>query len=237
MSAPGSRPRLDREPSWAWLALLAIGAPVAVVAALALAGDVMVAFVVYHVVICLGVPAAATAAGNLSPRKYADLLGLRNPSGEGWAAGLVTGLCMFALQLGGFLAIGGRLLEPATLAAKLTVWGIPLDTEIALFAYMLVFNSVAEELFWRGYLHEHALHLAAPRIGLPLVTVAFASYHVYTIASLVGNLGLALVGGVGVLVAAAVWAYLRQRYDSVAPAAVSHVLATAGYMTILVLTV
>lgn len=222
---------------WKVPAALAAGAPLAVVLALAATGNVFVAFVAYHVLLCLVVPAIVDRARGLSWSDYARKLGLVAPSGEGWAAGLMTGVAMAALVLAPFLTIGDILVGRAPVGATLSGWGVPLDAEVAMFAYMLVFNSGAEELFWRGYLHTEIVGRLGPKLGIGVLSVAFTSYHVYTFGSLVRDWRLAAVGTVAIFASALVWAFLRERYQSVLPAVLSHAGATAGYMAVFVMTV
>lgn len=218
-------------------AILAVAAPVSVVLALEMTGHALSAFLAYHVVFCLLIPLAVLAYRDPDLASIGDHLALRSPSREGWAVGLAVGLGAGASILAGYVSLSEVLVTPDEVVARLSAWGLGSGAELPLFAYMLVVNSGAEELFWRGYLHTEAIGRLGPWLGIGLVSVAFASYHLYTVASLLGDLWIGLAAAAGVLAGALVWAWLRERYDSVIPALLGHAGATAGYMTVFVLLV
>jgi membrane protease YdiL (CAAX protease family) len=213
--------------------LLALLAPASVVAALAITQQALVAFAVYHLGLCLAAPLVGLRATGMGWTAIGDHIALRSPSREGWAAGGLVG----GLTAAGILA-GAHLFQDALVHADLTgalaAWGVAGNPAL-LVAYMLVLNSGAEELLWRGYLHTEAVARLGPWICIGLVSLAFASYHVYTLHALLGSPALVAVGGLAVLAGALAWALLRERYASVVPALLAHGGATAGYMAVYVL--
>lgn len=235
-ASPSNRGSLPPdEAPWQVPALLAVSAPLSVIVALEATQSVLVAFVTYHVVFCLVVPLAVDRVRGRSLAGSLDQWGLRGPSREGWAAGILTGLAMASVILAPAITVGQRLLARVPLGATLSGWGVPLTAELPLFLYMLVFNSGAEELFWRGYLQTELVSRLGVRLGVAIVALAFTSYHLYTLAQLLVDWRWAVLGTVGVFLAALVWSMLRDRYDSVLPAVLSHAGATAGYMLVFVL--
>lgn len=209
--------------------LVALGAPASVVAALALTSHALVAFAVYHVGVCLLGPVLILRLRGHGWTDVAGHLALRAPSREGWAAGAAVGLLTGASILAASWSFRPALLA-AELPARLAGWGIAGSSGL-LVAYMLVFNSGAEEILWRGYLHTEAVGRLGGVLGVGLLTLAFTSYHLYTLLALLGSLPLALLGAAAVFAGGLVWALLRERYASLVPALLGHVGATAGYMT------
>ena len=114
--------------------------------------------------------------------------------------------------------------------AALSAWGIGSEATAWLFIYMLVFNSGAEELFWRGFVHRRFTHWEDRTKALLLITSAFASYHLFTVYVLTGDLLVSIVALGGVFIGGLTWAWLRETYHSVYPALLGHLGATAGYM-------
>lgn len=216
--------------------LVALAAPSSVVASLATTGNALVAFAVYHVVLCSLVPVAAL---RLSAHEWSEItahLGLRSPSREGWLVGaLAGGFAGGGILLAALVLAEGHLAELA-LADRLSAWGIA-GSPALLFGYMLAFNSGAEELLWRGYLHTEAVGRLGPAVGIGALSLLFASYHLYTLWMLLPAATLAVLGALGVLSGGLLWALLRQRYASLVPAVLAHVGATAGYMTVYVVLV
>lgn len=230
---PTHRSAPEIEGSMAGTVLLLIGPPISVVATLMLAGSVTAAFLVYHVGWCLIVPALFSLVQGRDPGEHRQALGLRHGRDrEALGAGGVIGVLMFLGMVVPFLLFGDVLLAGADLAGQLTAWGVPSGAAPALFVYMLLFNSGAEELYWRGYVHERLTSWPDRWTAIFLATGFFASYHYYTIVSLVQDRALAALMTVGVFVGGLVWAILRERFDSVYPAILAHVGATAGYMTV-----
>lgn len=219
--------------SWVTGLLLA-GPPVSVVLTLYLLESVPAAFLVYHVGWCLVVPAVLSVGVHDRPvPAHRAALGLRygdRPPVLG--AGALVGLAMFLGILVPFLFIGDLLLGGVDLGGQLAAWGVPSGGTAALFVYMLVFNSGAEELYWRGYVHERLASWDDRWAAIVLVTAAFTSYHFYTTLRLAESLPVAGLLTVGVFLGGITWAILRERYDSVYPAILAHVGATAGYMTV-----
>lgn len=213
-------------------ALFLAGPPLTVVLVLAITENVPASFFAYHVAWCLVVPAAVLRAKHRSWTTHARALGLARPTGNGTAAGALVGLVMGASTIAAFAAWGDVLLAGANLREQLTAWGVPPDADVALFAYMIAFNSVAEELYWRGYVHERLAAWTNRWHALLATSVFFTSFHVYTIHRLVGDASVTVLFSVGVLAAALAWAVLSERYESVLPAVLAHVGATAGYMTV-----
>ncbi|MFH1842113.1 MAG: CPBP family intramembrane glutamic endopeptidase [bacterium] len=215
-----------------------IAAPLTVVLCLARWHDVWATFGCYHLGICLVAPAGyALLAEGRSWRRHLVDLGLVVPRpGPGIAAGLGCGLVMCAGCVGGFVLL--RELYPDFFPdhRRLTVilgdWGVNPDRFVWLILFMVLCNGVAEELFWRGFIH-HRLRETTPRARtLLLTTLAYTGYHTLTIGLLFQ--GWAVVMGLTllVLVAGLFWAWLRERFGSVWPALLSHAGATLGYMTI-----
>lgn len=216
--------------------LLLGGPPLTVVATLMLFGSVPAAFLVYHIGWCLLVPAAISLAKGHGIAEHRERLGLRRTRDtQVLGAGGIVGSLMFFAILPPFLFAGDLLLGQADLAGQLAVWGVPGGASTTLFVYMLVFNSGAEELYWRGYVHERLSAWRDRWTAIGLTSGFFASYHYYTIASLVQDHLLAAAMTLAVFLAGVTWAVLRERYDSVYPAILAHVGATAGYMSVYVL--
>lgn len=210
---------------------LLAGPPATVVGVLAATGNAPLAFVTYHVGWCLVVPAVLVLATGGSLSRLADVLAVSAPSREGWLAGLAVGAVSLLGILGLFASAGTHALDADGLRAALAAWGIGAGAGVGLFVYMVVFNSLAEELYWRGFVHGRLRERSGPRTTLLLATAFFTSYHVYTIHVLAARPTTTALGAAGVFLGGLVWALMRERYESVVPAALAHVGATAGYMT------
>ncbi len=214
--------------------LFMVLAPVSVIASLVLFEDVLVAFAAYHVGMCLVVPLLYEKLGHKDTwPEIAHEFGLVNlDDRRAWGEGLLVGGLMGLGMIVPFVALGRGLISPDEVRSAMGAWGITTQDTGLLFAYMLVFNSGAEELFWRGYIHERLAGWSNRSAALVLASMAFASYHWFTVWALTGQALLATVAVVGVFIGGLIWAYLRERHGTVLPALLGHLGATAGYMTV-----
>lgn len=232
---PDAEPGLPRHGGALGDAGLLLGPPVTVVAALHATGDLPVVFAAYHVAWCLVVPAALWALSPGPRVRLADAFALRWASTAGMAAGAALGLASLVGIAGGFALLGELLVDLARVAARLEAWAVPLDARWALVAYMVLVNSVAEELYWRGFLHDRLTAWSSRTGAIATTSVCFTSYHVFTIHALAGTALATALMTAGVLAGALAWAVLREATGSAVPPALAHVGATVGYMSILVL--
>lgn len=223
---PGERPSL---PASVGLAVLA---PLSVVLGLEVLGNVLVTFVLYHLLVCLALPAVLSARRGLSMEAHLKWLGWREASND-WAGhvGVGVGVASGVLAFGFLGTMGIRLVDAATLQAVLAGWGVPASAAALLFVYMVFVNGIAEELFWRGALQTRLETVSSRGLALGGASLAFASYHAYTVHALTGDLLLAAGLALAVFAAAFIWAGLREFFDSVKPAVWAHLGAAAGYMT------
>jgi membrane protease YdiL (CAAX protease family) len=99
---------------------------------------------------------------------------------------------------------------------------------------MVLFNGIAEELFWRGYIHRRLEGFQARRVAIGTAALFYASYHALTIALLFRSFVVGPLFLVVVFAAGCFWGWLRERYGNVWPAMLSHAGATAGYMIVYV---
>lgn len=217
--------------------MLPVAAPLSVVVTLDWTENVLYAFVVYHVGFCLAAPLAESlvfAGHDVHGHRYVLGLGER-PDRRILAVGAASGTALFVGILVPVWLAKDLLLAEVDVAGRLAAWGVPAGAEVWLFAYMLVFNSGAEELLWRGYVQTRLTEDGPLWPSLLLLNGLFASYHFYTLIALLGGLVVPAVMTAGVFVGGLHWSWLRARSGTVLAPVLSHVGATAGYITAYVL--
>jgi len=143
--------------------------------------------------------------------------------------GLVLGLTLGAASVAG-LGVGREVLLTDRIDKIITAWGVDPASVPAMLVIMLLGNGAAEELFWRGWLHRRLETWTQRPLAVAVAGAAYASYHVATIGSFIGNpLAVGLLLGV-VFGAGVFFGWLRERSASVWPPLLAHSGATAGYL-------
>ena len=147
-------------------------------------------------------------------RKSADaptVMGLRLPSGPGWAWS--AALVAVGLGLGwlGTRAVPADVLHGAGTTGTITS---------AVAAVAVVFRAVGEEVFFRGFLQGLAARHWGAWWGIGLSAVAFLLPHLFLLA--VSTALAPLVAAQFVIGLALAW--IRQRTASIWPGALAHVL-------------
>lgn len=143
-------------------------APLVVVGTLFVARSVWLTFLLYHLGICLVAPLLAGRPGRAGLRAHLRDIGLR-PRGR--ALGLALGAGLALAIVGAFALRGRAFLAAGALPGVLGGWGVGPASLPALFAFMLLGNGVAEELFWRGWVHGR-LRARRPRAAAIAATAA-----------------------------------------------------------------
>ncbi len=184
-------------------------------------------FLFYHGLVCLLVPFLAL-------RRQAKLktLGLKRGNARQSALiGLAAGLVCAALVLVTGYCFAERLINGEKIAGLLSSWGLSASKHPAFLMYFIVFNSLVEELFWRGYLWHEYSKLYRPLSASLLISFFFIQYHILTV-SLLFPPGAVLLFIPLIFAASLGWCYLRHKLGNVYAVVVSHLLADAGVIAV-----
>ena len=199
-------------------------AATSVVLTLGVLRNVWLTFAVYHLGFCLVIPAILRRR---SARVSLDRRAV--------AFGLGSGALAFAGILLLYRLFGGLLLEPARLRSAIDDWGG--GNDFLLTGLMVLGNGVAEELFWRGFIHDRASAWKSRTGAVLIISAFYASYHAFTALKLTGRPAVAVLMIAIVFGAGAFWGWTRERFGTPVPAVIGHALATAGYMLVYLLAV
>jgi len=216
-----------------WLTfVLMLAAAASVVVTLELLESALATFAVYYLLFCLALPAALLLfIEKKTVKEGMEYIGLTTPCcRNGLTVGLVSGLAFFlAIVFGSFFLFDDLLLS-ADIPEVVEGWGIAPGMAPPFAALMLVLNGGAEELFWRGFIYQRLEGQGWP--GIVLAALFYGSYHIVTVISLVGSAFMGTLFVLVIFAAGCFWGWSRYRFGSVWPALISHVLVTAGYLTV-----
>lgn len=209
-------------------------ATIAISYGLLLRQSLMATFFAFHLVVCLGIPLLHGWWEGKLGANWKAAWGEQACDSGGLLLGLLSGLCMGAFALWGIWMLLQAGISLSWIRLQLERWGLR-DGWVWPFAlYMVMGNSLLEELFWRGFVQQRLL-ASLKRVKAILVSnILFALYHLLLGVVLFGwkwgSVVAVVVYGAGVI-----WGALKVRYPSIYPTWLSHLLADAGIMGALIL--
>lgn len=140
--------------------------------------------------------------------------------------GLGWGILMFSVILSAYFLVGQQIIDLTAIRTKATEVGIinPL-LYLAGCVYWSFINSLIEECTWRGFVVSRCKVLFPESIAVILAALFFTTHHSIALYGYTYNWSIVLLGSLGVFVAGIVWADTYNRYQSIAPGYISHILA------------
>ena len=140
--------------------------------------------------------------------------------------GLVWGILMFGSIISAYFSIAQQLIDPTAIRAKATEVGI---TSHSLYlvgcVYWSFINSLVEECTWRGFVVSRCKVLFPEAIAVILAALFFTTHHSIALYGYTHSWLIVLLGSLGVFSAGIIWAWCYDRYQSIAPGYISHILA------------
>lgn len=130
----------------------------------------------------------------------------------GVSIGLLVGIALYLL-----LFFGYALLEPYVAMSAGEIYQLKEESEPPYIALLLVFTSIGEETYWRGFLLHNIRERLKDRYALLAATLTYSMVHVWTM-----NAPLMLIA----FIAGAFWGVLYMRTGSLVPPILSHIVWT-----------
>ena len=140
--------------------------------------------------------------------------------------GLLLGILMSGAIALAYLAIGQQTIDLADIQAKATEVGL-VDPYIYLLGcfYWSFVNSFIEECTWRGFVVSKCGVLVSKDTAVILAAFFFTIHHSIALYGYTSSPIVVLLGSLGVFSAGIIWAWCYDRYRSVVPGYISHILA------------
>ena len=140
--------------------------------------------------------------------------------------GLGLGIVMFGAISLAYLSIGQQAIDLAEIRAKAAEVGITKPSlYLAGCVYWSFFNSLVEELTWRGFVVSQCKVLVAPKVAVLLAALFFTAHHSLALYGYTHSWLVVFLGSLGVFIAGIVWAWCYSHYRSITPGYISHILA------------
>ena len=115
---------------------------------------------------------------------------------------------------------------------QIKLFGLTTPVMFWSFAIMISFiNALMEEYVWRWFVYTKCKTVAGPIKGIMLAAFFFTAHHVIVIWNF-GDVSIVAIGSVAIFIAGCLWCCLYQKYTSIWPAYISHVVADLAVFTI-----
>jgi membrane protease YdiL (CAAX protease family) len=150
------------------------------------------------------------------------------PENGGLGAGAASGLVLAVLIAGGAWLVNVPSMDLSPLWTEVQKMG--LDSPIAYLtaaAGWTFANSLMEEYVYRWFVYRQCERLMPGRTAILASAAIFTLHHVIAVSQYL-DLAFTVFASAGVFVGGVVWSWLYQRYRSIWPCWISHVLADAA---------
>lgn len=215
--------------------LHAIIALVAIYIGLFIFYSLLVTFVLFHLITCVGIPLIhGSWEGNLK-EKWRQLFSIRSGClKHAIIAGVGSGSVLMLGVIAGFYMLLEAGVDPGRIHLILLSWGLTPDWLWIFILYMIFGNSFFEELLWRGFSFERLQRLVSLKWASMISSLYYSSYHVLLGVVLFGWKWGLLVAGLAWLLGN-FWSFLVRQYHSLLSAWISHLLVDIGIMAGLIM--
>jgi len=190
--------------------------PLAVASGLLLFRSVLATFILFHGVVCLGIPLMLLIKGRACPGDYGFK---RDPRGP-WKA-LLTGAALFLAVFLFFALLKDRIWNMEEITTVLEGWGAGSMNPIAFALMMVVGNAFLEELFWRGYALARLVRVTSRRRAVLISAAFYSSYHGLT-TGILFSIPFAILSVAAIFAAGACWGGIRLETGSLFFPVVTH---------------
>lgn len=192
--------------------------------------SIIITFILFHVVTCLGIPVFHGLWEHRLRENWQELTNTQVKRGRpDLIEGMGSGMILMVGTLSGFYLMIQAGVSVDWIHYVLADWGLTRELLWPVAIYMVVGNSFFEELLWRGFTLERLGRQMTIRTAVMLSSLFYASYHVILGTVLFGwGWGLLFAGLAWIL--GCYWAYLRLKYHSLSAAWMSHLLVDVGIM-------
>lgn len=195
--------------------------------------SVLLVFLLYHIGCCLLLPSIHKIGfEKLGFKAFLQFLGFDQCNLKiSFLIGIGHGLFILVFTVAGYF-----MFQEApflmNIGRSLSQWGATSSNKWAIVVFMIVFNGVVEEVFWRGYALKRLLGVLRPWTAILVATIFYTSYHLATILTFFRFTLISLEIILSIFAAGLLWGWMRWRFNSLWAPVIGHGLATLGYMLV-----
>ena len=154
------------------------------------------------------------------------------PKRGGFGLAILSGLLIGALIYGAFLLFGLAWIDTAYLREQAVRNGIgkPINY-IVYVSFLSLINALLEEYVWRWFTYRQCKAVMSTLPAMLATALFFTSHHILALNAQF-DWRVTLTGSIGVFSGSLIWSWLYQRYQSIWPGYVSHVILDAAIFLI-----
>ena len=150
---------------------------------------------------------------------------------DGLLAGVLSGLIIGASLIALYFLFFKNILDFTMLKYKATQLGFSGTNFIFLAIFITIINSSIEEYYWRWFAFTKLRNVVSSRKAILISAFGFSFHHIIVLISYFG-IPFGMLFSFGVFLGGLIWAYFYDKYDSILPCIVSHLIIDAAVMAI-----
>lgn len=193
--------------------------------------NMVITFIFYHIIVCLLLPLMDYCFFYRKSASLHEILGLGRIDKRSILTGVLLGIAYFGSIILIFYCFKKTLLDKFHIDTALSAIGFSKKYFFLLAVYFIFFNSIVEELFWRGYLY----YQYGKKIRIPFSSVVisffFIQYHFITI-GIIFSFQVALIFIPVLFIVSIIWCYLRHINSNIYAAIISHFMADLALIVV-----
>jgi len=157
------------------------------------------------------------------------------PKRGGFAVALIAGVVIAAVMLGVYaIALHNHWLASSIPRMRAQAARTHLDVWWVFLVFVLVIssaNALMEEFVWRWFVYRQCAALMPSALAVLAAAALFTVHHTAALC-VQATAASVLLGSLGVFLGGLIWSWMYQRYQSIWPGFVCHILADAGMFAI-----
>ncbi len=212
----------------------------------------LASFIVYSLLLCIGsfIVYCKKQYSRISSIIITESLGLNITNNRLWLVGILSGFIIVIIMILGFIVFYRYFSNAKVVIDAAASMGIQKNFSLIIAIVGLVINAAAEEVFWRGTLHnllglnpenqnkeqskEKKLLSRTVLIRILVISFLFGLNHVGIMAGIAPSVSAGLLSLLGITLSGILWGVMREITYSIIPSLISHILVTLGYSGLLV---
>ena len=150
---------------------------------------------------------------------------------DGLFAGVLSGLIIGASLIALYFLFFKNILDFTMLKYKATQLGFSGTNFIFIAIFITIINSSIEEYYWRWFAFTKMRNVVSRRKAILISSIGFSFHHLIVLITYFG-LVFGILFSFGVFLGGVIWVYFYDKYDSIMPCIISHLMIDAAVMII-----